>query len=144
MIIDGRCHCGDVAFTLDWPESAPEIVARECGCSFCRKHGGVWTSHRDASLLVTLAHPQAVSRYRFGTETAVFYVCGRCGAVPLVVSEIEGHVHAVVNVNTFESLDPSQLRREPARFDAEDRAARLARRQKHWIADVRISSASAG
>src|SRR5471032_333934 len=79
MLIDGKCHCGNIAFVLDWPGEPSEIAARECGCSFCIKHGGVWTSNRDASLSVTLRHAGLVSRYAFGTETAKFYVCGRCG-----------------------------------------------------------------
>jgi hypothetical protein len=73
----------------------------------------------------------------------VFHVCARCGAVPLVTSEIAGHRYAVVNVNTFEGFDPSQLHRASASFDGEDVQSRLARRSKNWIADVQIVEASA-
>jgi hypothetical protein len=77
--------------------------------------------------------------YAFGTETATFHVCTRCGTVPIVISEIANHRYAVVNVNTFENLDPSRLHRATASFDNEDVHSRLARRRKNWIADVRIS-----
>ena len=79
MLINGKCHCGNIAFVLDWPGVPTDLVARECRCSFCIKHGGVWTSNRDAKLSVTLQRVGVVSRYSFGTETATFYICARCG-----------------------------------------------------------------
>jgi hypothetical protein len=138
MRIEGKCHCANIAFVVDWPGSPTEITARQCGCSFCTKHGGVWTSHPDAKLSVTLQRTDAVSRYVFGTESATFHVCTRCGVVPFVTSEIANHVYGVVNVNTFENLHSVLLRRQPADFAGEDLKARLARRQTYWISDVRF------
>lgn len=138
MLIDGRCHCGQIAFVLDWPGAPSDIIARECGCTFCRKHGAVWTSHPDAKLSVTVRQADAVSTYAFGTETATFHVCGRCGVVPIVTSDIDGRLYAVVNVNTFENLDVAGIRRQGANFDGEAQPSRLARRQRHWIPDVRL------
>ena len=86
-------------------------------------------------------NPSLVSKYAFGTRTATFHVCSRCGAVPLVTSEIAGHLYAVVNVNVLENIDSSSLRRSPASFDGEDIEVRLARRRRNWIADVRIAEA---
>ncbi len=137
--IDGSCHCGNIRYVLHWPEASAEIPVRECGCTFCRKHGGAWTSHRDAELAVVLNDNTAVSTYRFGTSTAEFYVCSRCGAVPFVTSDIEKHLYAVVNVNTFEVVDSSSLPRSSANFDGEDTAGRLERRKRNWISNVRIS-----
>lgn len=34
MLIDGKCHCGNIAFVLDWAGVLAEAVARECSCSF--------------------------------------------------------------------------------------------------------------
>lgn len=139
MHIIGKCHCGNIAFDLHWRGDAREIPARACDCSFCTKHGGVWTSHPDSTLTVRVREPEAVTRYAFGTRTATFHVCARCGAVPLVTSDIDDRLYAVVNVNTFENVDASMLRRAPASFEGEDVASRLARRQRNWIADVRFS-----
>jgi len=139
MVIDGKCHCGNIAFVLDWPGVPSEIAARECSCSFCVKHGGVWTSNREARLSATLHFPPLVSKYAFGTKTATFYVCTRCGAVPIVTSEIANNLYAVVNVNTFDNLDSLHLRRQPASFDGEEQQSRLARRARNWIPDVRIA-----
>ncbi|MGZ5235840.1 MAG: GFA family protein [Caldimonas sp.] len=136
MLVSGSCHCGNVAFTLDWSPDPTEIPARACSCSFCTKHGGVWTSCPTGSLKVSIEDSALVSTYCFATRTAEFRVCARCGVVPLVTSRIDGRLHAVVNVNTLEGVEPSLVRRAPASFDGEVEEARLARRQRNWIGDV--------
>jgi hypothetical protein len=139
MLINGRCHCGNIAFVLEWDDGGADIPARACGCTFCVKHGGVWTSNRRARLDVAIADPAAVSRYEFGTRTATFHVCARCGVVPVVTSDIGGRRYGVVNVNAFDGVDASRLRRSSANFDDEDADARLARRERNWIPDVRFA-----
>jgi hypothetical protein len=138
-LIKGGCHCGNIELGLLWPEGSSEIPARECSCSFCVKHGGVWTSNPGATLSVVLRRPDRVTKYEFGTETATFYVCARCGTVPIVTSEIAGHLYAVVNVNALENLDSRRLGRKTFNVEGEEVQSRLARRQRNWIADVRIS-----
>ena len=144
MNIAGKCHCGNIAFTLDWGAEAPAIPARACGCTFCVKHGGLWTSNPRARLDVVVADPAAVNEYEFGTRTAQFHVCARCGAVPLVTSVIDGHRYAVVNVNTFENVPAASVQRASADFEGEDPTSRLARRKRYWIADVRIQGNGEG
>ena len=138
MLIRGKCHCGNIAFDLDWPDDTPMIPARACDCTFCAKHGGVWTSNPRSALTVTVRELASMDEYAFGTRTAAFHVCARCGVVPFVTSDVDGHRYAVVNVNTFENVDSASLQRSAASFDAEDVDARLARRRRNWIADVRI------
>ena len=142
MLIRGQCHCGNIAFDLEWDGDPPAIPARACDCTFCVKHGGVWTSNPRSQLAVAIADPAYVSTYAFGTRTALFHVCARCGVVPLVTSTIDDHVYAVVNVNTFQNVDAAWLRRSAASFEGEDTATRLARRRNNWIADVRIGAAT--
>ena len=136
MLIHGRCHCGNIAFTLDWRPEPTEIPARACSCTFCQKHGGVWTSCPTGALKVTVEDPERVSRYAFGTQTAQFHICTGCGVVPVVSSRIDGRLYAVVSVNAFEGVDPSLLRRMPMNFDDESGEVRLARRKRGWIPDV--------
>jgi hypothetical protein len=136
MLLHGACHCGNLALRLEWPSEPLLVPARACGCSFCMKHGAVWTSRRDAALTVTVDSAAMVTRYSFGTRTATFHVCGRCGVVPIVTSEIEGQLYAVVNVNALQGLDESSLRRSLADFDGEALEARLARRRRNWIGAV--------
>jgi hypothetical protein len=99
MLISGRCHCGNIFFALDWRPEPSEIRARACTCSFCAKHGGVWTSCPTGSLTVNV-------------------------------------------VNAFENVEPALLRRAPATFEGESEQARLSRRKRNWIADVRFEATS--
>ena len=136
MVIHGKCHCGNISFALAWDPDPPEIPARACTCTFCAKHGGLWTSNPAASLRVSVADRGRVSRYEFGTRTAQFHVCATCGIAPVVTSRIEGRLYAVVSVNAFEGVDAALIRRAPMSFEGEETSTRLARRVRNWIADV--------
>jgi hypothetical protein len=139
MLIRGKCHCGNVSFALAWEPDPKEIQARMCGCTFCVKHGGVWTSNPRGSLEIRIEDRALVPGYEFGTKTAQFHVCGRCGIVPVVTSRVEGRLYAVVSVNAFEGVDPAMIKKAPASFDGEGTDSRLERRQRSWIPDVRFS-----
>jgi hypothetical protein len=136
MLIRGRCHCGNIAFSLTWDPDPAEITARACTCTFCVKHGGLWTSNPRGALRVQIGEADRVSRYAFGTKTAQFHICTRCGVVPVVTSRIDERLYAVVSVNAFENVDAALLRRAPISFDAEQTETRLARRKRNWIGDV--------
>jgi hypothetical protein len=143
MLIHGQCHCGNIAFRLNWAPDPTEIPARACDCSFCTRHGGVWTSHPDSTLTIAIQDASRVSRYTFGTRTAEFLTCAHCGVVPAVTSQIDGRLYAVVNVNAFDNVDPTLIRHSSRSFGNEDAASRLARRKMYWIADVTYVDASA-
>ena len=143
MLIRGSCHCRNITFTLSWDPDPAEIPARACTCTFCVKHGGVWTSNPRGELDVIVREPQRVAHYAFGTRTADFHVCMDCGVVPLVTSRVDERLYAVVSVNAFENVPADRLRRAAAEFGGETETARLARRQKNWIGTVRIGRAPA-
>jgi hypothetical protein len=143
MLIHGKCHCGNISFSLTWEPDPAEIPARACSCTFCTKHGGVWTSNPRGALTVAVGDPSLVSRYAFGTRTADFHICTRCGIVPVVTSRIDGRLYAVVSVNAFEGVDPSLLSRAKTDFDGEGNESRLARRKRNWIADVKFTGGTA-
>jgi hypothetical protein len=136
MLINGKCHCGNISFSLAWEPDPAQIEGRACSCSFCKKHGGVWTSNPRGKLRVTVKDPLLVSKYSFGTGNAVFHSCARCGIVPVVTSRIEGRLYGVVSVNAFEGIDPAIIRRETTDFDGEEGDARLARWKRNWIPEV--------
>jgi len=136
MRIEGSCHCRNIVFTLDWLPEPREIPARACGCSFCLKHGGVWTSCPAGHLRISVKRPDRVVRYEFGTKTAQFHICAECGIVPLVTSEIAGRTYAVVSVDAFDNVEAHLLAQKPASFDGESEGDRLARRQRNWIGSV--------
>jgi hypothetical protein len=138
MLIQGSCHCGNLSFELTWEPEPTEIPARACSCRFCTKHGGVWTSNPAGVLTVAVREPSLVSKYAFGSSTAQFHICRCCGVVPVVTSEIDNRLYAVVSVNAFNNVPQSILRRSAADFGSEDVESRLARRKRGWIANVRF------
>lgn len=140
MLLTGSCHCGNIAFTLKWESDPTAIPARACTCSFCTKHGAVWTSCPSGSLKVSLKDPALVSAYTFATKSAEFHVCTRCGVIPVVTSRISDHLYAVVNVNTLDGVDSALLQHTSTSFGEETEETRLARRQRNWIAAVDFSS----
>jgi hypothetical protein len=142
MRIHGKCHCGNISLELDWRPEPESIPARACTCSFCVKHGGLWTSCPGGALRVLINEPQLATTYAFGTKTADFHICTRCGVAPVVTSRTDGRLYAVVNVNALEGIDPSLLRRASATFDEETEATRLERRKRNWIAEVAFTRAS--
>jgi hypothetical protein len=96
------------------------------------------TSHRNAEINAEIADPAAVSKYRFGTKTADFYVCSVCRLVPFVPSDTGDRQYAVVNVTVFENFDASALPGSSTNFDGEDICSRLERRKRNWIPNVRV------
>lgn len=138
MKIEGRCHCGDISYMLDWPGGDPGIPLRACSCSFCAMHGAAYASHRGARLDAVVNTWSDVSRYRFGTKTAEFHVCSRCGGIPFVTCLIEGRLYAVVNVNTFVGIDRSTFCTTVTNFSDETTEKRLDRRARTWIPNVII------
>jgi len=107
--IVGSCHCKNFSFVLDWSPEPSEIPARACSCSFCMRHGGVWTACPTGSLKIAIKEPERTSKYSFDTKTADFHICSICGLVPIVTSRIDGRLFAVVNVNLFDGVDPAPL-----------------------------------
>jgi len=138
VLIRGACHCGNLTFELQWRPEPDFIPARACDCSFCVKHGGLWTSCAQGSLAVKVRDPGAHAVYTFGTRTADFHLCRGCGVVPVVTSRIGERLYAVVSVHAFEGVDPARIVSAPAHFGEETEAARLARRAAGWIPDVRF------
>jgi len=142
--IKGGCHCRSLRYVLQWPITSltdgelPSVPARRCSCSFCKRLDGVWTSHPQASLHIAESPEQSPSRYRFGTETADFLFCSRCGITPLVTCELEGQDYGVVNVHTFDDdcIDQIALDLSDSCFDDESTDARLERRKLRWIGNM--------
>jgi hypothetical protein len=136
--IKASCHCGNIGVNLDWPASAATIAARACGCGFCTKHGGVWTSHPQARFRLSIADEGRVNPYRFGSKTADFHVCLTCGVVPIVTCTIESTRYAVFNVNTFDDAARAQVVATASNFEGETTDNRLARRRRNWSPEASV------
>lgn len=130
--IQGSCHCGNIRFVYHRPGLEGAISVRACGCSFCQKNQGVWTSHAQGWVALAVGDPAQINRYTFGTGTADFYICTNCGGAPVATSEIDGEGYAVVNVNCVDGIDRSEFAETATDFDGESTEGRLVRRQRNW------------
>ena len=136
--LEGGCHCRALRYTLHWPGDAA-IPARRCGCTYCTRFDGTWTSHPEARLeLACTVEPAA---YRFGTKTADFIHCPRCGVVVIAVDDTGEAPRAVLNVNTLDDHALLDFEHSDSDFDGESRDDRLARRAARWIPAVEIRGA---
>jgi hypothetical protein len=124
----GSCHCGQLQLAFDSARAPEELPVRTCGCTFCQRHAGRYTSDHDGRVVFTEADPRLTSRYRFGLMSADFLICARCGVFVGAVSE------DLAVINTL-ALDDRHRYTQPARamdFDGESLEERLARRRVSW------------
>jgi hypothetical protein len=126
----GSCHCG--ALRVEFETDKP-LAPRACQCSFCRKHHARSVSDPDGA--ATIALDGAALRYRFGTGSAEFLVCGRCGNYVGAVQEIDGAIYAVLNLTVFDDPHP-ELAAEPMVYDGESAETRATRRRGRWTPAV--------
>lgn len=126
----GRCHCGNLSLELETDREPAGLGARTCLCSFCRGRRLRWTADPDGRLRVRVADAAELSRYRFGTGTADFLICRRCGQVAAALT-LDEPARAVVNVDFLARADEfvDQGTRD---FDGEELDARRDRRARHW------------
>jgi hypothetical protein len=136
MNIAGSCHCGNISYSLEWPDNSGDIPARACGCTFCVKHGGVWTSHPQGGLRARVTEPGMVARYTFRHGNGQFpgvHALRCCAAGDFA----DRRCHVCRGQREyFDGVDRSRIRSQPATFDGEDVQSRLDRRRRNWIADV--------
>jgi hypothetical protein len=133
---EGGCHCGNLRVRVRLTRPPADNPLRSCACSFCRGHA-TRTVSDPAGLFQVWAQDWAlVEQYRFGSQTADYLVCRRCGIYIGAVCETAAGTRAVVNTNSL--ADRAAFTGEPARpdYDGEDTAARLARRAANWTPAV--------
>jgi hypothetical protein len=75
-VLAGRCHCGAVRFEATLVDGFDTI--RRCSCSYCRMRGAVVVSAALSGVSV-VEGGDALTSYRFGTQTAEHFFCSRCG-----------------------------------------------------------------
>ena len=78
-VYKGSCHCGEITFEVR--REKPIEVLIDCNCSICSKKGLVHTPVENDELVI-LSGEDRLSLYRFGSMTATYWFCPRCGVEP--------------------------------------------------------------
>ncbi len=136
MLHTGGCHCGNIQVRLQLSAPPDQMRLRSCACSFCRAHGTRTVSDRDGLFEIEVADGSLLERYRFGSRSAEYVLCRRCGVYVGAVCETTAGLRAVANVNCLS--DRAAFSQVPASpdYDGESLEARLARRATNWMPAV--------
>ncbi len=126
------CHCGAVGLEYETALPPGEWPVRDCQCSFCCRHGGLYTSDPAGSVRFVHSDGGALSRYRFGHETADFIFCGRCGGYLGAVTEEQGRELMVLNLRAFDPAPKGIPAAQPMIYDGESGGELNARRSARW------------
>ena len=102
MFHTGGCHCENIKVRLRLAKPPEQMPLRSCSCSFCRSHGTRTISDRDGLVEIAATDWSLVERYRFGSRTADYVLCRRCGVYVGAVCETSSGLRAVVNVNCLD------------------------------------------
>lgn len=129
----GGCHCGNIELRLRLSSAPEESALVACACPFCRAHATRTVADPGGLAAVSADDWSLVERYRFGSRTADYLVCRRCGIYVAALCETEAGLRAVVNVNCL--ADRARFTQTPATpdYDGETPAERLARRAARWM-----------
>ena len=133
MLHTGGCHCGNITVALDLSLPPEEMPLRSCSCSFCRAHGTRTLSDRNGQVEITATDWSQVERYRFGSRTADYILCRRCGVYIGAVCDTATGLRAVINTNCLQ--DRAAFTQAPAApdYDGEPTESRLVRRSTNWM-----------
>ncbi len=133
QVFHGGCHCGALRVELRTALDPHVLPLRACQCSFCRKHAGVTTSDPAGLLVIEVARPEQLQRYRFALGITDFLLCRSCGVYVAAIMEADGKLLGVLNVNVLDDRQP--FARPPVRMEygSETVQDREGRRGKVWM-----------
>ncbi|MDH3588018.1 MAG: hypothetical protein OEQ74_01310 [Gammaproteobacteria bacterium] len=134
----GGCHCGGVRYVFSTDSAPAQWPVRRCTCSFCIRLGARYTSGPGARLEVTVQHASMAASYEFGTQTAEFFRCNRCGVMLFATCKLDNQRFAVININTLDDVEQLSLNTVDVDFNGEHVENRLERRRRNWIGDVSV------
>lgn len=133
MDFHGACHCRAVTVHLRTQKTPSELGARACQCSFCKLHGGSFTSDAEGALSIKTSGP--VNRYRMGTGTADFLICMNCGVVPAATwKRDDGKLLSVVRVQCLDIRDELEKyeKKWSLEHELDNPEERFSRRSRTW------------
>ena len=101
-LLQGSCHCGRIAFSFSSSISPEKFTPRACDCSFCQRHGALYISDPDGSLVLDIKEAAALGEYQFGHKLAKFIFCRNCGVYVAILFKTEGQIFGSVNSRCIE------------------------------------------
>lgn len=122
----GSCYCGNISVTVKTDEPFLATTPRQCDCDFCRMNAAAWASVPNAVLEIEIQNEAAINLFEQGSDTARFWLCQRCGVVPAVTCDIDGHRKGAVNANCLQehkSFPPARTA-SPKELDADQKKDR--------------------
>jgi len=128
----GGCHCGNIQVRVRLTKPPAEMAVRSCVCSFCLSHGTRTVSDPvgQADLWADWA---LVEKYRFGSRTADYLLCRRCGVYVGAVCETSVGCRCVINTRCLEDRAAFTRQAMHPDYDQETVGARLERRARNWM-----------
>lgn len=81
MIYPGGCHCGQVRFEVEAPQS---VEVEDCNCSICSKSGYLHLIVPKSRFRLTEGEAM-LTEYRFNSGVAAHYFCSHCGVKPYYI-----------------------------------------------------------
>jgi hypothetical protein len=129
--LTGACHCGAIRARLIASRPAIELQPRACQCSFCSRQGAMTVSDPQGRATFEIERA-ALNEYRFETRTGTSLLCARCGTYAGVILEDEGRVWSAINVRGLAFPEFKGRVAEPAVYEGETAAQRIARRKQKW------------
>ncbi|HEU4626598.1 MAG TPA: GFA family protein [Steroidobacteraceae bacterium] len=109
MALEGSCHCGRIAFSID---GEPQQVL-DCNCSHCRRKGYLlWFQPREK---LTLRTPEsALATYTFNKHVIQHHFCPTCGCAPFGFGkDRNGNDVVAINVRCLPDVDLTKLQITP-------------------------------
>jgi hypothetical protein len=131
-VLTGRCHCGALHLTFETSIAPEGLPLRICTCSFCTKQGARYMSDPAGRATFTIADPEALHRYRFGTETAEILICANCGTYVAATTTVGGALYTAINVNALDDQVPFARTPDVTNFEYQTPDQRGERRQSKW------------
>ena len=76
-MIEASCHCGAVRIEIDAP---PPTDLTDCGCSICRRKGGLWAYYSPKQVRIFPASG-ATTIYMWGDKMLESHTCKFCACM---------------------------------------------------------------
>jgi hypothetical protein len=127
-----RCHCGVLSATYRTALQTALWPVRACQCAFCRAHCALSTSDPDGLLIYSASDLSLLRRYRFGTRSADFMLCGACGVFLGAVMTQGLQRWGVLNLRALQPVPADLSAPQPMQYEAESIGNRTERRTARW------------